>query len=167
MGICCMFFKINAFPPLCARICVGHRIVPSYYGCWWSIPGMPPRVSPSVKSSETRKMNSLIPWSLTRPWKPGKVGRSWWRHAMKTLSGPLWGESIGHCWLPWKILVWRGAKLHNCPLLSHLLLDKMASVSQTIFSDAFSWMKIFVFWLKYHWSVFLSVQLTITQHWFR
>ena len=27
-------------------------------------------------------------------------------------------------------------------------------------------MKIFVFWLKFHWSMFLRVQLTITQHWF-
>ena len=36
----------------------------------------------------------------------------------------------------------------------------MAAISQTIFSDAFSWMKSFVFWSKFHW-----VQLTITQHW--
>ena len=29
-----------------------------------------------------------------------------------------------------------------------------------IFSDAFSWMKRFVFWLKLYWSLFLRVQLT-------
>ena len=46
-------------------------------------------------------------------------------------------------------------------------LGKMAAVLQTLFSDAFSWMKIFVFWLKFHWSLFLRVRLTITQHWFR
>ena len=46
-------------------------------------------------------------------------------------------------------------------------LDKMASVSQTVFSDAFLWMKSFVFRLKFHWSLFLRVQLTITHHWFR
>ena len=28
-------------------------------------------------------------------------------------------------------------------------LDKMATISQTIFSDAFSWMKSFVFWLYF------------------
>ena len=33
--------------------------------------------------------------------------------------------------------------------------------------DAFSWMKSFEFWLKFHLSLFLRVQLTITQHWFR
>ena len=43
-------------------------------------------------------------------------------------------------------------------LLIHLPLDKMAAVVQTIFSDAFLWMKTFVFWLKFHWSLFLRVQ---------
>ena len=51
--------------------------------------------------------------------------------------------------------------------LTHLPLDKMAAISGTIFSDAFSWMNSFAFWLKFHWSLFLSVQLTITQYWFR
>ena len=36
--------------------------------------------------------------------------------------------------------------------------------TQTIFSETFSWMKGFVFWLKFHTSLFLWVQLTITQH---
>ena len=51
--------------------------------------------------------------------------------------------------------------------LTHLPLDKMSAISQTIFSDAFSWIKSFVFWLKFHWSLFLRVQLTISQYWFR
>ena len=42
---------------------------------------------------------------------------------------------------------------------------KMTIISQTIFSDAFSWMKSFIFWLKFHWNLFLRVQLTITQNW--
>ena len=42
-------------------------------------------------------------------------------------------------------------------ILAHLSLNKMAAISQTIFSDAFSWMKHFVFWLKFHWSLFLRV----------
>ena len=33
--------------------------------------------------------------------------------------------------------------------------DKMAAISQMIFSDAFSWWRSFVFWLKFHWSLFL------------
>ena len=50
--------------------------------------------------------------------------------------------------------------------LTLLPLDKIAAISQKTFSDAFSWMKSFVFWLIFHWSLFLSVQLTITQHCF-
>ena len=45
--------------------------------------------------------------------------------------------------------------------------DKMDAISQTTFSSAFSWMKMFEFRLKFHWSLFLRVQLTIIQHWFR
>ena len=57
--------------------------------------------------------------------------------------------------------VWRRTCFNSSPL------DKMAAVSQTIFSDAFPWMKNFIFWLKFHWSLFLRVHLTIIQHWFR
>ena len=31
-------------------------------------------------------------------------------------------------------------------------LDKMATILQTVFSDAFLWVKSSVFWLKCHWS---------------
>ena len=51
--------------------------------------------------------------------------------------------------------------------LTHWGRDKMDVISQTTFSSAFSWMKIFEFRLKFHWSLFLRVQLTIFQHWFR
>ena len=45
--------------------------------------------------------------------------------------------------------------------------DKMADISQTTFSNVFSSMKMFEFRLKFHWSLFLSVQLKVVQHWFR
>ena len=51
--------------------------------------------------------------------------------------------------------------------LTHFPLDRIVTISQTIFSDAFLWMESFAFWLKFHRSLFLRVQLTITQHWFR
>ena len=44
--------------------------------------------------------------------------------------------------------------------------DKMATIFQTTFSNAFSWMKIYQFRLRFHWGLFLGVQLTIFQHWF-
>ena len=44
--------------------------------------------------------------------------------------------------------------------LTHWGRDKMDAISQTTFSNAFPWMKIFEFRLKFHWSLFLRVQLT-------
>ena len=46
-------------------------------------------------------------------------------------------------------------------------LDKMALISHMMFWKAFSWMKILEFRWKFHWSLFLWVQLTISEHWFR
>ena len=50
---------------------------------------------------------------------------------------------------------------------THWGWDKMASIFQTALSIAFSWMKMFKFRLRFHWSLFPRVQLTIFQHWFR
>ena len=43
---------------------------------------------------------------------------------------------------------------------------QQAAVSQTL-SNAFSWSKMLEFRFRFHWSLFLRVQLTIIQHWFR
>ena len=57
---------------------------------------------------------------------------------------------------------------HECwGILTHWGRDKMAAFIQTTFCNAFPWMKIFVFWLKFQWSLFLGVQLIITELWFR
>ena len=52
-------------------------------------------------------------------------------------------------------------------VLTHWGRDKMAAISQTTHSNPFSWMKIFEFRFKFHWSLFLGFQLTIFQHWFK
>ena len=52
-------------------------------------------------------------------------------------------------------------------LLTHWGRDNMDAVSQTTLSNAFSWMKMLEFRLRFHWSLFLWVQLTKFQHWFR
>ena len=51
--------------------------------------------------------------------------------------------------------------------LTHWGWDKIEAILQTTFSNAISWMKMFEFRLKYHGRLFLNVQLTIFQHWFR
>ena len=44
---------------------------------------------------------------------------------------------------------------------------QMVAILKTTFSGALSWMKMLEFWFKFHWNLFLGVQLTINQHWFR
>ena len=60
---------------------------------------------------------------------------------------------------------------HDAPLLKYSLThwgrDKMDAISQTTCSNAFSWMKMFEYRLEFHWNLFLRVQWTIFQHWFR
>ena len=62
--------------------------------------------------------------------------------------------------------------IHNITMLytfdlTHWGRGKMDAISQMTFSSAFSWMKIFEFRLKFHWSLLLRFQSTIFQHWFR
>ena len=45
--------------------------------------------------------------------------------------------------------------------------DQIDAMSQTIHSNAFSRMKMNEFRLGFHWSLFLGLELTIFQHWFR
>ena len=52
-------------------------------------------------------------------------------------------------------------------LLTHSGHDKMAVISQTTLSNAFSWIKMLEFRYKFHWSLFLRIKLTIFQYWFR
>ena len=51
-------------------------------------------------------------------------------------------------------------------LLTHWGRDKMAVIFQTTVSNAFYWMKMHEFRLRFHWSLFLRFELTF-QHWFR
>ena len=41
--------------------------------------------------------------------------------------------------------------------LTHLPMDKMVAILHMLISGAFSWMKNFVFWLEFHWSLILRV----------
>ena len=69
------------------------------------------------------------------------------------------------CWLTINKVLWHSFQGHF--YLTQSGRDKMDAISQRTFSSAFSWMKMFQFRLKFHWSLFLRVQLTILQHWHR
>ena len=56
----------------------------------------------------------------------------------------------------------------ECRHMMCVMTDKMAAILQAIFSIAFSWMKSLVFsFSKFHWILFLMVQLLITHRCFR
>ena len=63
-------------------------------------------------------------------------------------------------------MLWTNEILHDFTL-TQWGRDKMAAVSQTTFSNAFSLMKIYEFRLRFHWNLFLRFELKIFQHWFR
>ena len=49
---------------------------------------------------------------------------------------------------------------------THWGRDKIFIISQTTFSNAFSWVKMYELCLIFHWGWLLRFQLTIFQHWF-
>ena len=51
-------------------------------------------------------------------------------------------------------------------LLTHWCREEMAVIFQT-FSNSFSSMKTFVFWIRFNWNLFQMAHLTINRHWLR
>ena len=62
---------------------------------------------------------------------------------------------------------WRCFDVITTSLLRNVFAGKVAHISQTTFSNAFPWMKIYEFRLISHWSLFLRVRLSMFQPWFR
>ena len=88
-------------------------------------------------------------------------------HFMKVLSDICTLLLISFGVLPWvSILIGQSTTDGQDPL-THLPLDKMAAISQTTFSNTFSWMKMLEFQFNFPWNLFLRFQLTIHQHWVR
>ena len=79
-------------------------------------------------------------------------------HALAPLDNILYASSS---------ILWLETHLILQPLLTHWVRDKMAAISQTTLSNAFSRMEMLEFRLKFQWSLFLRFQLMIFQHWFR
>ena len=85
---------------------------------------------------------------------------AWHRPGNKPSSEPMMVILLMH------IHVTRSQWVKQCTL-THWGRAKMDTTLQTTFSSAFSWMKMFQFRLKFRWSLFLRVQLTIFHHRFR
>ena len=95
------------------------------------------------------------------------------QHLTLVLIPTRWQHHIMHFarqtkmgWINWcqtKII----ATTQTIDLITHLPLDKMVAISQMTFSNEISWMKSLIFWFEFRWSLFLRVQLKISQRWFR
>ena len=88
-------------------------------------------------------------------------------HDRETCSSTFAKPAGRHCNCYSTATAGQGTGGQELSLLTQWGQDKMAAISQTTLSIAFSWMKMLEFRLNFHWRLFLRVQLTILQHWFR
>ena len=98
---------------------------------------------------------------------PGHVTRNASMAQCKTAVSPLltYWRYCGLALSYWYVHVFLSiSRVVGVKLLTHWGREKMAAISQTIFSNAFSWVELFDFPLKFHWSLFPRFQLTISQH---
>ena len=104
--------------------------------------GFPKEINPLYAKAGIFQRTGSIPW-LLMPWllvSPGyQQSWDWLRLINRSLSSTAKG-------------------------LTHWGRGKVAAILQRTFSNAFSWMKMYKFYLTFHWSLF---QLTTIQHWFR
>ena len=96
----------------------------------------------NMSSSFLLYLFSLHFWRFTVPDAVCLASADWWEN--------------NHSWLEFLA----GA------MLTHWGRNKMAAIFQTTFSNAFYWMKMYEFLLRFHWSLFQRVKLTIFQPWF-
>ena len=124
-----------------------------------------------TKLMRSQKLVQVMAWFRQAP--SNHLSQCWSRFMSPYgIARPESVNRLGHpdsstflCWQPMNIFSWNTC--YVCWLKHISPWTKWPPFWQTTFWNAFSWMKSFVFWIEFHWSVFLRVQLTITQHWFR
>ena len=86
----------------------------------------------------------------------------WYETMGKQMNATVWLADALHKHIPADVPII--PTIGNHGKLTHLPLDKMDAISQTIFQMHFrEWNAGFVIWLKFHWSLILRAQLTITK----
>ena len=89
------------------------------------------------------------------------IFRHWLRYWLGTV------QVTSHYLNQWWLVYWCIYASLSLNELTSPSLDNMTTIQQTTLSKAFSWMKSFLFWFKFHWNLSLRIQLKISQDWFR
>ena len=91
------------------------------------------------------------------------AGRIWYIFLSSNIS------ELSEAWLPinYHVHIWQLSCSDICQTFKYWGRDKIDAIFQTTCLNAFSWMKLYKFQWKFHWGLFLKVQLTIPQHWLR
>ena len=140
-----LVFVISGSGPVYSlHLCCGHlsadrhsilRVFPIAKGVHW-------RCKPSYYHGVLHFNSALIPCAAANPiWQ-------WLRTAYESFN--IGSKRVNP-------LVLGVAICYYGTELTHWGRDKMDAISQTIFSNAFSWMKMFQLLLKFHWSLFPRV----------
>ena len=66
---------------------------------------------------------------------------------------------------PLRTLPEDGAGQSTGRVITYRSRNKMVAVCQTTFSNSFSWMKIVLFWFKFHWNLFPKIELLKSLCW--
>ena len=94
-----------------------------------------------------------------------------WSHGSRL--GGFWNKNTVICHLsiqseiPWDRIVWFHYQPVNWTTLAHWGWDEIYAILQMTYSNAFSLMKMYWFWLNSWWNSFWRAQLTIFKHCFR
>ena len=133
---------------------------------WWSQMGRPTLVmlQRNKRNWRGKKTSTYMLWVRIGCRVDSRFAHSQWETSLQsnTVSHRLDGnlESALGC----KTLPVTSQESHgvSCQHLSQVVfnsspLDKMVAISQTTFSNTFSWMKTLVFLIDFHWSLFLRV----------
>ena len=107
------------------------------------------------KRSETRSFDLICAW--TNSWTNHRDAGDLRRH------GDDCDVTVIACHLSDQVGDFAACCLRSLFSLTHWGRDKMAAIFQTTFSNAFSWMKMYKFRIKFHWSLFPRFQSTIFQ----
>ena len=166
-------------------------MIVSFHSCFWFLCSYQlfeaeRRINASLKHTDIGSDNGLSPgrrhaiiWSHSGMLSIGPLGTNFSEILIEvyTLSQKcIWKcclEICGHFVSPSmfknKPVAWITEKnqCYNPCQLTHRGRDKMDAISQTTFSNAFSWMKMHEFGLRFHRGLFLRFNLTIGQQWFR